>query len=462
MRLFSSLAFRLLMGLTIVAASAAMAPRHPGPAKFAKDFLWGAATAAQQVEGGNNNNDWHEWELAGKTKDPAGIADDFYHRYGEDFDIAKSLGHTAFRLSIEWSRIEPSEGVYSETEIEHYREVLQAAHERGLKTFVTLHHFTTPLWATHQGGWLNPKSVEWFGDFTAHVAEGMGDLVDFWLTLNEPNVRVLTGYVAGVEPPGETNVQDAVLALSYLLKGHARAYHVIHSFYPDAKVGFAHHMRVMQGEHWYNPIDDILASLLSNFWNQQILDAMTTGHLHLHIPFLFNHDEKWPELAHTLDFVGVNYYTRDLIAFDPKSPELFRLAVNPKGKYSDAGMEIYPQGFYSVLQIAGSYGLPVYITENGVADSSDSTRKQFICDHLQQMANAMEDGVDVRGYLHWAMMDNWEWTLGFAPRYGLVEIDYANNLARKVRPSALALREIIQSKSLGACNTQIDPNANTP
>lgn len=443
-------AFQICVFALAISLFAGAAPRRQKLITFPADFKWGAASSAQQFEGNNNANDYHQWEVKGLIQQPAGIADDFYHRYDSDFALAQSLSHNAFRLSIEWSRIEPVQGQFSAVELEHYRKVLESARAHGLQTFVTLHHFTNPVWAANQGGWSNASMVQWFAEYVAYVVPKLGDLADYWLTINEPNVNVLTSYVAGVTPPGKQDINLAATALANFLKAHAAAYHIIHKSFPRARVGFAHHMRVFEGYAWWNPLDALLADFIDKFWNHQLLDAIKSGRIHLYIPFVISHDENWPELKDTLDFIGVNYYTRDQIQFDLNSPEKFNILVKAGAPVSDMGWEIYPHGIYLSVMTAASYGWPVIITENGLADAADKQRAKFMCDHLTELGNAMEDGADVRGYLAWALLDNWEWINGFGPRFGLVEVDYAT-LNRYVRPSAQVYTQIIQSGSLAAC-----------
>ena len=441
----------LLVGLlTAVLCFVGAAPRRPQPITFPAGFLWGAATSAHQVEGGNYNNDYYLWEKAGKTADMAGIADDQYHRYAGDFDLAQQMNHNAFRMSIEWSRIEPTEGKFDYAQIQHYRDVLQSARDHGLKTFVTLHHFTNPIWVASQGGWSNDAMPEWFGAYASFVVPNIGDLVDFWLTVNEPNVTVLTGYIVGLTPPGKTDVSAAAHVLGNFLKGHARAYRVIHAFYPNAKVGFAHHMRVFEGNTWWNIIDPLVASWIDTFWNSQLLQSIKTGHIYLDVPFVAHFEQEWPELKGAIDFIGVNYYTRDLIKVDLASAEKFDIMVKQGVPVNDLGWEIYPHGFYQVLMKAASFGWPVYVTENGIADAADTMRRQFLCDHLKELAHARQDGADIRGYLHWALLDNWEWIEGFRPRFGLVAVDYATQ-NRTIRASAQVLSEAARTNTLKVC-----------
>lgn len=427
-----------------------VAPKRSEPIVFPKGFLWGSATAAHQVEGRNTNNDWYEWEKAGKTRDPSGVADDHYNRYAEDFGLAQSMHQNVHRLSIEWSRIEPRQGFFSDAEVEHYRAVLKSARDHGLKTMVTLHHFTNPTWASSQGGWSNPEMARWFSEFVAYVVPKIGDLVDFWCTINEPNVMVLTGYVVGVTPPGKQDIKLAPMVLANLMKGHAKAYRLIHSFDRNAKVGFAHHMRVFEGYRWWTLVDPLVASWLDDFWNSQLLRAIKSGEIKFHIPFVLDYSEPWPELKGTLDWVGVNYYTRDFIKYDASKNPPFEIMVNEEAARNDLGWEIYPEGIYKSVMRAASWGWPVYITENGLADAEDKQRRAFLCDHLRELGYAIQDGADVRGYLHWSLLDNWEWIEGFSPRFGLVHVDYATQ-KRTIRSSALVLSEMARTNTLDLC-----------
>lgn len=404
-------------------------------------FLIGAATAAHQVEGGNANNDWYLWEKAKNTKELSGIADDHYHRYEQDFDLAQELKHNAHRLSIEWSRVEPEPGVYNEKEFKHYRNVLLALKKRNLKVILTLHHFTDPIWFAHQGAWLNEKSPLYFKNFTEQVVKHLGDLVDDYITFNEPNIKILGGYASGITPPGLKNFSKVGPAFANLFKAHANAYHVIHQSNQKSMVSIAHHMRVFAAANRLNPLDLILAYYFDQFWNEQVLEAFITGNIKLKIPFILNYQEEVPSLKGTLDFIGVNYYSRDFVHFDFKSEQKFsivppaELFKSTPEKLTDNGWEIYPEGFYHVIMQANRYHLPIMITENGIADANDSKREKFIRDHFVQMKKAMADGANVIGYLHWSLIDNFEWIDGFGPRFGLIAVDY-KTLERKIRPSA--------------------------
>jgi hypothetical protein len=221
-------------------------PAAGGPAsgaanfQFPKGFLWGAATSAHQVEGGNIHNDWWAWEQAGKVATPSGMATDHWNRYRSDFDLARSIGHNAHRFSIEWSRIEPEEGRWDEAAIDHYRDVLVALHERGMEPVVTLFHYTLPRWLSEKGGWENPAIERAMERYVLHVIEALGPHARWWITLNEPVVQVFKGWLIGQWPPGKVRAWPAALrVLRQMLRTHVRAYHAIHSLRPDARVGIA-------------------------------------------------------------------------------------------------------------------------------------------------------------------------------------------------------------------------------
>ena len=418
--------------------------------EFPEGFLWGAATAAHQVEGGNRNNDWWEWEhRGGKIADgtTSEVACDQYNRYEQDFDLAKGLGHNAHRLSLEWSRIEPEEGVFSPKAIEHYQHVLRALRERGIEPFVTLHHFTTPLWLARQGGWENAKVVEYFTRYAKVVAGELGELVRFWNTINEPIVYAYESYIEGTGPPGATSLRSASIVITNMLRAHALAYHIIHetSHGAGCEVGIAKHMRVFDPLRAYHPGDRALARLSDFIFNWWFLDAIETGRLAWPIGI----GQQVQLLSGTHDFIGLNYYTRDMTRFNVLKPQLLFVEnlVHPDGAVNDLGWEIYPEGLYRLLMRLKKYDKPIYITENGIPAVDDSKRMAYLRDHLIQTHKAMSDGADVRGYLHWTLLDNFEWAEGLTPRFGLIAMDYETQ-QRTPRPSAGVYAKIASENRL--------------
>lgn len=373
------------------------------------NFFWGAATSAHQIEGGNKN-DFSEGGL------DAGRACDSYHRYEEDFEIAKSLGQNSHRFSIEWSRVEPEEGKFDPGAIAHYRKVIAALRQRGLEPFVTLWHFTNPVWFAKLGGWADPSSVGRFSRYAHYLTEQLKDSVKFWITLNEPEVYADVAYVRKRWPPGEGLTNSDILqnigmtftalrVLKNFREAHKVVYHVIKHRQPESQVGIV--TSLIGG----NP----LTRWALNFPNFQTLRCLR---------------------RHT-DFIGLNYYMKVSFwnhIFGLRSKEV---------KLSDLGWEIYPEGIYQNLLALKRFGKPVYITENGLADAADKYRADFIKDHIHWMKKAMAGGADVRGYFHWSLLDNFEWDKGFTPRFGLVEMNY-ETLARHVRPSARIYAELIK------------------
>lgn len=334
----------------------------------------------------------------------SGRACDHYRRFEQDFDIARSLGHNAHRFSVEWSRIEPEEGHFDEEEIEHYREVISALRERGLEPFMTLWHFTLPLWLDRRGGWMYRKTPYFFARFAARAAEAFGGNVIFFITLNEPEVYAQNAYLRGIWPPAKKNPISAIWATRHFIEGHKLAYARIKERRPQAQVGIAKNNTFFEGR---------FAGIFKYLRNDYFL----------------NH------IKDTQDFTGINYYSHNRIRG-------FRMNQNDNKEVSDVGWEVYPKGLYYVLKDAAKYGKPIYILENGIADARDAYRARFIRDHLTEVANAMAEGVDVRGYFHWSLMDNMELEKGFWPRFGLVEIDYKTQ-RRIIRQSAWEYKDII-------------------
>lgn len=407
------------------------------------------ATSAHQVEGGNTLNDWYYWETQGSARDRSGLACDFWHRYSADFDLARDIHMNSFRLSIEWSRIEPRPGEFDQAAIEHYRQMLITARAKGLKTMVTLHHFTTPVWLTSSGGWLSTASVARFKSFTDRVVLELGNEIDYWNTVNEPNVVALTGFAVGVSPPGLQDIKLAIKAYAHLIEAHAAAYQSIHAVYPQALVGFAHHMRVFEPSRKNNVLDRMFAGWVRAFWNVQVLEAIRTGEINLHLGPLFRLKKKVEGLKGSLDFLGINYYSRDKIRFKADEKTFFKIDSVPAGQGTDLGWEIYPSGLTQVVSSVKKYGWPIYITENGAADRDDHLRPKFICDHLIALESAIEAGANVKGYFHWSLMDNFEWSLGYAPRFGLYEVNYETQ-ERKLRASGKLYGEIASAGSAKA------------
>jgi beta-glucosidase len=437
-------AFFLIFGFFLLAQTA------KSDVKFPDGFQWCVSTAAHQIEGYNVNSDWWDWEqIPGHIAngDKSGAACDSWNRVSDDVAMLEHLGVQTYRFSVEWAKIEPEEGRFDQSAIDHYRDEVDQLRAAGISPMITLQHFTFPRWVREKGAWEWDGFSDAFSNFATIVYTEIAPKSRDWVTINEPMVTILGGYLEGQTPPGETrNIADIFPVLSGLLKAHAAAYATLHQlaglYGADIRVGLAHHLRTFDPLIRLNPLDDVATHIAEIEWNWMLPDAIESGTLKMKIPFLANKEEKIPGLAGTEDFFGVNYYTGDLIAFSFKKGlvQHTRKALEK----NDLRWDIYPEGFYRTLTaVAKRYpGKPVIVTENGIADANDSKRSDFIKNHLSEMARAIKDGVPVEGYCHWSLMDNFEWTSGFAPRFGLYEMDY-NNFNRTPRPSAELYRQII-------------------
>lgn len=398
--------------------------------EFPEGFLWGTSTSAYQVEGGLKN-DWSEWEkspkrlkkLAKQNSDPAdftcGAAVDSYARWEEDLDLAQSLNTNTIRLGIEWSRLQPEKDEWDVGALNHYRELLEGAEARGLKTVVTLWHWTCPLWFTAEKGWENKKAADYFAEYAAFVVKELGGAVDYWVTLNEPLIVAAHGYLNGKWPPNKRNPFKYLKAVRNLAKAHKKAYGIIHHHFPEAKVGITNISSFYEAANRFNPL-----SLLIKKCSDYLANEMFLNRIDRH-----------------MDYVGLDYYFHDrIVAYPPFKRNLNKFVT-------DIGWEIYPEGIYHVLKSLNKYGLPIFVLENGLADSDDRFRERFIKEHLYWIWKAIDDGIDVVGYSHWSLLDNFEWAYGWAPKFGLFEAD-RKTMERKMRPSAKAYAEICKNNAV--------------
>lgn len=383
-------------------------------------FLWGAATSAHQVEGNNIHNDWWQWERQQSDRIQSGLASDHYRRFREDFILARELGHTAHRFSIEWSRLEPAPGQWNERAMVHYREVLQELRRQGLVPVVTLHHFTLPVWAAAAGGWENPQTIAAFVRYTERVAEQLGELAQMWITINEPVVYVLEAYWHKRWPPQQRSIRRMWRVFRNLAQAHRLSYLALHKRRPGARVGVAKHWLAVKPARPTRRTDRV-AAIVTDWGFNRFFYRLTRG---------------------THDFIGVNYYQAVERRWDIW-PWRWIAAVWD-GLRSELEWPIRPEGLEQVLLSLRAWRLPIYVTENGVADASDQLRPDFIREHLRAVERAQAAGADVRGYFHWSLLDNFEWAEGFTPRFGLVAVDFATQ-ARRPRPSAYVLRAIIEA-----------------
>lgn len=391
--------------------------------QFPPGFLWGSATSAYQVEGGIEYNDWVGAARSG-TVPLAGAACDHYNRYEEDFDIAASLNQNAHRFSIEWSRIEIEKDRWDEAEIEHYRAVLEALKKRNITPFVTLHHFTNPVWFSRIGGWENRKAPDYFVRYVKRVVSELKDLVSFWVTINEPTVYAGESYALGTWPPHKRNVFTARRVLLNLVRAHKMAYEAIKEIPPVSFVGIAQHIVWFLPANAKSPLDIFLAKRM------QALE-----------------EDFLKKIRSHQDFIGVNYYRPRRLAFSLRKPKDFFMRDEMRGDESDIGWEIWPEGMYYALKSMRKYNLPIYIMENGIADEMDTKRETYIRDHLIQVHRAIKQGIPVKGYFHWSLLDNFEWAYGYSKKFGLVRVNFLTQ-ERTIRKSAYSYAEICKNNAI--------------
>lgn len=402
---------------------------------FPKGFLWGTATASHQVEGGNTNNNWYKWELEGHTAHKSGLASDWWGgRWKEDFDRAAETGQNAHRLSVEWSRIQPTPDRWDEEALERYRTMLRGLRDRNITPLVTLHHFTDPLWLGELGGWETDAVVPLFEKFTRKVVEALKEYCSLWCTINEPNVYALEGYLRGNFPPGKSDLRLGIRVQANMARAHAAAYRAIHELQPEARVGYALHFRPQEPAHPWSPLDRLMRNIRFTGVNMAFPSAISTGVLKSPLSKI-----PVPEAKGTQDYFGLNYYSVDTVAFDlRKRDELFSRSFFPEGTdLADAGMNSNtPEGFFWAFKwVVKTYpNLPILVTENGIEDITDRIRPRYLAQHVHAMWRAVNFNWPVRGYFHWSLVDNFEWERGWTQRFGLWGIDIETQQRTK-RPS---------------------------
>ncbi len=391
---------------------------------FAKNFLWGTATAAHQVEGNNSNTDFWEWEKKHKLVPDSDEACDHYKLYKEDIKLIKNLNNNAHRLSIEWARIEPEEGKFSEKEINHYKEVLKELKKNNIKVFVTLHHFTNPTWFSKKGGWEKKENVKYFERYAKFCVEELKNLSNNWVIINEPNVYIALAYLKGFFPPQKRNLLLALKVYLNFARAHRILYKSIHNIQKNAEVGSAIAMVYFKAN---SIIEKVFLPTIKFITNFSFLSLTRDCH----------------------DYLGINHYFlyildyRDLKLIKKIKPKDYSKIV--KREVTDFGWLVYPQGIYEVVTNAWKrYKIPIIITENGIADRKDVLRPAYIKNYLTWLKQAIVDGANVIGYFHWSLLDNIEWGQGTEIRFGLYETDFRTQ-KRIPRRSAAIYSEIAKS-----------------
>ncbi len=387
--------------------------------RFPDGFRWGTATAAHQIEGGNWNNDWWQWEHTPGSGclEPSGDACDSWHRWPEDVRLCADLGFDNYRFSIEWSRIEPEEGEWSTASIDHYRRVCDALLEAGVDPVVTFHHFTTPRWLAAQGGWTVPSTADRFASFCERAAKGLASCMRRACTINEPNIVSTMGHRFGVFPPGKADSALRRQVNGIFADAHRKAVDAIRSAAPGVPVGLTLSMSD------YQAVDggESKRDHIRHYMEDEFLHA-TTGD----------------------DFIGVQTYSRTRVGPDGDLGNEDGVPVLPMG------YEFWPQSLEATLRRAWEVTggeVPLLVTENGIGTDDDEQRITYVRAALEGVLRAVADGIDVRGYTYWSLLDNFEWAYGYGPRFGLVSVD-RETFARTPKPSARWLGDVAKANAL--------------
>ncbi len=412
---------------------------------FPENFFWGASTAGHQVEGGNKNQ-WSAWELANakelaqtahhrigwlhnwrEIKDQAEVPDNYisgrgvehYTRYKEDFDLLKGLNLNSFRFGVEWSRLEPEEGRWDSAAFNHYKNYIKELRKRGIEPFMNLWHWTQPQWFVEKGGFEKAENIAFFDRFVQKVADELLEDVTYVITLNEPNVYASFSYLTGEWPPEKKTRFTFLKVYWSLTRAHRRAYKILKSAKPSLQIGLAAQLANIQAKHPHSLLDRFSTKWMRYFWNWWFLNRV----------------------KHYQDFVGINYYFTDYYKGMVRRE-------NPSVPVNDLGWYMEPEGLYPLLlRVWSHYKKPIIVTENGVADADDQYRQWWIEETIVAMERALSQGVEVHGYLHWSLLDNFEWKYGWWPKFGLIEVDRKNGMKRRVRPSAKWFAERIKNIS---------------
>ena len=425
------------------------------PRRLPEEFLLGCATAAHQVEGGIDN-DWSRWVADHPEAISGGgdavIAIDHYNRYREDLEQLGAMHHNAHRFSVEWARVEPEPGTFDQQALAHYADVVRTCRRNRMEPVVTLQHFTLPVWLSEAGGFAATDAPIRFARYAAACVEALGDMVTWWVTINEPTVVAVLGHLEGLWPPGERSLRRTLAALRGLLRMHAAAAQAITTISNHhgrrAQVSIAHHERRLVPRNPASPVDRAVAKVPDFLFNRWFLRSCIEGRVLGPV----GHGEVVPGLAGSLTYLGLNHYTSEAVSLDLGAPGMLfaRHEAVPGLPLSSAGWAIDAGALRRALtDLSEECGLPILITENGVADDHDELRPSYLRDHLNAVADAIDAGIDVRGYLYWTAWDNFEWAEGYTKRFGLFSVDRETQ-ERMAKPSAALFAEICRTREVPA------------
>ena len=420
---------------------------------FPNSFAWGTATAAHQVEGNNTNNNWYDWEhqLDENNQprihngDKSILAADHWNRYPDDIKLMKDLGVNHYRFSIEWSKIEPQNGNYNVESIQHYRDLCDSLIKNNITPVVTLHHFTHPTWFEKIGAFEKKENIDHFIEYSEYAFNNLKDLVPIWCTINEPSVFVSQGYFNGIFPPGKQDPVLAATVLENLLFAHTKTYKHLKSLNggDNAQIGLVKNIFQFDPLRRWHILDWAFSKVLNNVFTHSTLDYFKKGYSTFSLPGMVKKHMENNDAVGAMDFIGLNYYSRMHVKGQANLTEPFVFEKRAKDIQTDMDYALYPEGFYEALHTISTLKKPIYVTENGVADQGNNIREIFIKRYLYALHKGLQDGLDIRGYFYWTLMDNFEWSEGYKMKFGLYEVDFETQ-ERTLRESSNLFAKMVK------------------
>ena len=420
---------------------------------FPNSFAWGTATAAHQVEGNNTNNNWYDWEhqLDENNQprihngDKSILAADHWNRYPDDIKLMKDLGVNHYRFSIEWSKIEPQNGDYNVESIQHYRDLCDSLIKNNITPVVTLHHFTHPTWFEKLGAFEKKENIHHFIEYSEYAFNNLKDLVPIWCTINEPSVFVSQGYFNGIFPPGKQDPVLAATVLENLLFAHTKTYKHLKSLNggDNAQIGLVKNIFQFDPLRRWHILDWAFSKVLNNVFTHSTLDYFKKGYSTFSLPGMVKKHMENNDAVGAMDFIGLNYYSRMHVKGQANLTEPFVFEKRAKDIQTDMDYALYPEGFYEALHTISTLKKPIYVTENGVADQGNNIREIFIKRYLYALHKGLQDGLDIRGYFYWTLMDNFEWAEGYKMKFGLYEVDFETQ-ERTLRESSNLFAKMVK------------------
>ena len=421
---------------------------------FPPEFIWGTATAAHQVEG-NCINNWSEFEQ-GKNKEGqpnikddqrSGIACDHWNRHGEDIKLIKNLGVSHYRFSVEWSKIQPAEGIFDEAVLDHYSKMIDALLDNNIVPVITLHHFTHPLWFDKLDAFEKDTNIQLFVSFCERVFNEYSHKVKYWCTINEPAVVASQGYFTGMFPPGKKDHQLSALVLKNLLEAHVQTYHSLKKLNngQDVKIGLVKNINQFEPWRRWHILDWVVSNFVNHFFNYSTIDYLKTGIFKIRIPGLAWMYHQNNNAINAIDYFGLNYYSHNHLKVQFSLAEPFTIEYHDGDIMTDMPYTIYGEGMYRSIQYVSRLNVPILITENGIADAEDNKRELYIQRYLYSVSKAISDGYNVMGYFYWSFMDNFEWAFGYDMKFGLFSVDFKTQ-KRSLRQGARAFINIVKNE----------------